>query len=112
MSENTSHTHWLYSLRSAVKGDREEEALSLLQRRTEFDHLDDEEAFGDILHWAAPLGRVSILRAILQSGCHVDVQSKVSCSCTKQIEKLITYLWHKKDLSCSCIKRMNRFCVC
>ena len=77
----SDHPGWLKALERAVSKNRTETAFSLLQRRHEWDHLEDEDVFADNwypLHYAAFKGNEEGLRAILRSGCYVDIRSMVS----------------------------------
>ena len=59
--------------------DRTDEALSLLEGRHDFNHMDDQDVFVSDsaypLHQAAGKGNLKIVRAILRSGCYVDIKS-------------------------------------
>ena len=75
---------WQRDLENAIRNDKTDEALCLLDRRHEWDHLEDRDVFVNDeewlqpLHWAAYIGNEAVLRAILKSGCFVDVLLKVS----------------------------------
>ena len=75
---------WQRDLKNAIENDKTNEALRLLDRRHEWDHLEDRDVFVNDkidlrpVHLAASKGNEAVLRAILKSGCFVDVLVKVS----------------------------------
>ena len=83
-SQMGAHIMGQRDLENAIEDDKTNEALRLLDRRHEWDHLEDRDVFANEkkwrrpLHWATVKGNEAVLRAILKSGCFVDVLDKVS----------------------------------